>query len=344
MRKRNFMYVLPALAFLSCSEDAINDPQATEEQLTTNQPIAANVEVAYPDEIGSLSTYFFAGRELSLEEIDGEFIYEGDILFSPDMLSSKQQKLVFEQGEKAPEKSVGRTSGYWPNNTVYYAIDGNLPSKNRVTDAIKHWESSTSLKFVQRTSQANYIYFTGGSGCSSYIGMIGGKQNITLATGCTTGNTIHEIGHALGLWHEQSRVDRDKHIKVLYDNIQSGREHNFRTYAQSGFDGNEFTSNLDFGSIMMYGPYSFSKNGNPTIVKANGSNYAVQRHVLSPGDIEGINAMYPSNTTSAPQYINGVTYVLHSLTVLRHRDGWWYYSRQYGWREVVLRSGYWYYK
>src|SRR5690606_1399655 len=212
MKKSKLLYVLPALAFLSCSDDTITEDQTITESNSLNP--TANVEVAYPNEIGNLSSVFFAGREITVEEIDGEYIYEGDIKLSPDMLSLKEPKLVYEPGEKAPEKSVGRTSGMWPNNTIYYAIDGNLGDKSRVTEAIKHWESNTNLKFVLRTSQPNYIYFTPGSGCSSYIGMIGGRQAITLASSCTTGTTIHEIGHAVGLWHEQSRVDRDNHIKV----------------------------------------------------------------------------------------------------------------------------------
>ncbi|QED36490.1 peptidase M12 [Antarcticibacterium arcticum] len=342
MRRLNLLYLLPALAFLSCSEDSSTDPLTPEEQTTGTIDVLANVEAAYPNEIGKVSEVYFAGQKIAVEEIDGEYIFEGDIMFTPDMLSNKEQKLVYEPGEKVSQKSVGRTSGRWPNNTVYYSIDSNLSGKERVTDAIKHWEANTSLKFVQRSSQSNYVYFTSGSGCSSYVGMIGGKQNITLSTSCSTGNTIHEIGHAIGLWHEQSRVDRSNHIQIHYDNIQSGREHNFKTYAENGADGKEFTSSLDFGSIMMYGPYSFSSNGQPTITKTNGSTYSVQRTALSSGDKQGINSMYPGGTTE-PTYINGETYVIYGVTVLRHNDLWYYYSRTYGWKQVVLIGTYWYY-
>lgn len=346
MRKLKFLYLLPALVIFSCSKDSVTELEKTEQQLTGKEEIAANVEVAYPEDFGLVSEVYFAGQKMAVEEIDGEFVYQGDIIFSADMLTSKDVKLVYEKGEEpSQQKSVGRTSRKWTNNTVYFSVDNNLPDKNRVYDAVKHWESNTSLDFIESSSQSNYIYFTSGSGCSSYVGMIGGKQSLTLASGCTTGNTIHEIGHAIGLWHEQSRVDRNSHIKIQFENIQSGREHNFKTYEESGFDGQEFTSNLDFGSIMMYGAYSFSSNGLPTIVKVDGSLYSTQRTALSSGDKVGVNIMYPDGggtTTPEPTYINGEYYTISGLTVLRYNDGWYYYSR-YGWRTVELKSGYWFY-
>lgn len=338
MRRSKLLYLLPALAFLSCSEDTITDPQAIEEQTTFD--LTANVEVAYPDETGPVMQVYYAGHQYDVEMIDGEYIYQGDIKFSPEMLSKSPQKLIHNTGDQVDQKSVGRTQGYWPNNTVYYSIDPNLSGKERVTDAINHWQANSSIKFVQRSSESNYVYFTTGSGCSSYIGMIGGRQNITLSTSCSTGSTIHEIGHAIGLWHEQSRVDRDRHIKILYENIQSGREHNFKTYAESGYDGKEFTSNLDFGSIMMYGPYSFSSNGKPTITRADGSTYSVQRTSLSVGDKEGINSMYPG-AGATPTYINGEFYTIAGLTVLRMND-LWYYRTKHGYKRVELINNRWY--
>ena len=162
--------------------------------------------------------------------------------------------------------------GRWPQGVVPYVIDPGLPLPHRVANAIAHWHQRTSIRFVPRTNEIHYVQFVDGSGCSSYVGRIGGRQNVSLNAACSTGNAIHEIGHAVGLWHEQSRQDRDDSVIIHWQNIAAGRAHNFNKYS-SGMD----VGLYDHGSIMHYGSFSFSGNGLPTITRLDGTLIAGQR-------------------------------------------------------------------
>ena len=62
--------------------------------------------------------------------------------------------------------------------------------------------------------------------CFSAIGRQGGKQRISVGEGCEyKGTVMHEMMHALGFFHEQSRTDRDNYIMVLWWNIAPGNYH-----------------------------------------------------------------------------------------------------------------------
>jgi hypothetical protein len=88
------------------------------------------------------------------------------------------------------------------------------------------------------------------------------------------------------LWHEQSRADRDRFIRVQWGNIQAGKSYNFQTYTAQGTDGRDMFD-YDFGSIMHYGPTAFSSNGLATITRVDGQPLVVQRTRLSTTDIAG---------------------------------------------------------
>ena len=66
--------------------------------------------------------------------------------------------------------------------------------------------------------------------------------------GCSMGSVIHEIGHAVGLWHEQSREDRDAFIDINWDNIIEEYKHNFEQHITDGDD----IGTYDYCSIMHY--------------------------------------------------------------------------------------------
>ncbi|ODT98666.1 MAG: hypothetical protein ABS79_05515 [Planctomycetes bacterium SCN 63-9] len=183
----------------------------------------------------------------------------------------------------------------WSQGIVPYKIDGNVLSKEMIAAAIDHWHASTDRIHLReaRPEDTNYVRFVLGDGCSSSIGRVGGEQQITLADGCEVPQIIHEIGHAVGLWHEQCRSDRDVYLVIHDENVDFEQLHNFDLAGAEGQDVGTF----DFGSIMLYPPSAFSDNGQATMTSRfpNVGTWGVGSpgiDGLSIGDLQGVSAMY----------------------------------------------------
>ncbi|ODN02529.1 Zinc metalloproteinase nas-13 [Orchesella cincta] len=209
--------------------------------------------------------------------------FEGDIIFSPIKPFSGRLDERYR----------------WNNKTVHYKFEPNYPNQLQATfkRAIDHISERTCVKFQPRTEwDADYIYVISSTSCYSYVGRQGGVQVISLPNTCNSlGTFIHEIIHALGFYHEQSRPDRDEHVEILWENIVAGKEVQFRKY-----DVNQITTyevNYDYSSIMHYRSTAFSKDSANlnTIVPINSTEPPEtigQRKGMSPGDILKVNRMY----------------------------------------------------
>ena len=148
----------------------------------------------------------------------------------------------------------GTKTTLWRNHMVRYVITPVFKGKKvrEIRRAMDHWEKNTCLRFVPLEREGeDHIEFinTKGSCYSNYIGRLGGKQIINLPPHCVFGLIVHEIGHALGFWHEQSRPDRDKYVNLHYKNM---KEQSFNFAKQTDKKIDYQGSAYDYGSVMHY--------------------------------------------------------------------------------------------
>ncbi|GBO25341.1 Astacin-like metalloprotease toxin 1 [Araneus ventricosus] len=137
-------------------------------------------------------------------------------------------------------------------------------------------------------------YSTAFWGCYSYVGRVGGQQPVSLGEGCGwEGTIIHELGHALGFYHEQNRSDRDDYITIYWDNIIEGKADQFMKLKPNQ---NQLLTPFDYESIMLYGSTSFSKDRrNLRTMEGKKGEYlrdVLSKGKLSPSDIQRIKKLY----------------------------------------------------
>jgi len=229
-------------------------------------------------------------------EIDPD-LFEGDIMG------------IDETNQKGLAQQLSTTRQLWSFGIVPYTFTAgayNSTQMDKIKEGMQMVENATRstagvdcIKFVPYTNQANWIRFLNGTGCSSNVGRnyYSGEQIVNLkkpTTGSTstcliTGIIAHELLHAIGFWHEQSRPDRDNYVTVNWQNIQVGHEHNFNKYT-SGVDLLGFP--YDYDSLMHYDETSFALSGTKTIVPKISGVTIGQRKGLSSQDVAEIRKYY----------------------------------------------------
>ena len=248
--------------------------------------------------------------------------FEGDIVLdTPFSYNSGRQK-----------RSVAKAEKLWKHGIVPYELDElrlGYKAKRAIKQALRYIERKTCIKFKKKTNNdKNYIKYSNLGGCWSRVGMKGGMQLLSVGIGCEKlGVVLHETGHALGFWHEQSRPDRDKYVKIIWKNISKRYLNQFGKRPLSETESRGYA--YDYRSVMHYGDRDFSLSAKKTIrVEGPGKELKLrigQRKRLSPLDIAQLRDMYGCN--------KGHTHI-KSCVKTRYRDG-----RDYRGRLDYTRNG-----
>lgn len=171
-------------------------------------------------------------RVFDYVERNGQAIVHGDISFplppAADQLGGAHPE--FEEVRSAALTPIGPLYR-WPGGLVPYVIDASMSAvmASRVQGALGLW-GNAGVRFVPYTgpsagalgsSRLHFREVTGYASCQSPVGRQPSVNYIDLNSACAEGSgaVAHEIGHSLGLWHEQMRPDRDAYVTIDFDNI-----------------------------------------------------------------------------------------------------------------------------
>ena len=195
-------------------------------------------------------------HKITFTDIDGDGVVEGDIVIgrTEDLLEVArrvEQQTAGPKLEGAILRDWGNPTAFlWKDNTLYYKIEDDLEDPDRIADAIEMF-ADLPLTFREGEGDGDYVLIKQANYSNSEIGRIGGKQTLNLSPSAPVGTVAHELCHALGMWHEQARYDRDEWVEIIEDNVEDWerRAHNFERKTPSVNQYDPIEPAWDFNSI-----------------------------------------------------------------------------------------------
>ncbi|ROT79569.1 putative zinc metalloproteinase [Penaeus vannamei] len=220
--------------------------------------------------------------------------FQGDI-----MVASEDQLYQILEGDSDGQNSAIRNpQKLWPNSAIPYVISAtfsHLLSPAHPTSQ----ERAVIARAMAEYRQSTCIRSCRGVPCA--VGRSGGVQVVSLGYGCVQiGVVIHELMHAAGFWHEQSRPDRDSFVTINWSNIVPHLQYNFekKTTAVTQDLGSHMTTIQSCTMAPMLSP---STDTNPTITpRQRAEPPSARETAFSALDIQGLNLLYKCSGKPVP--------------------------------------------
>lgn len=191
----------------------------------------------------------------------------------------------------------------WPNGTIrYFYASATAEQKTVIRAQMNKWQVGTGIKFTESTTRTNALVITvniiqqdlGGNAS------LGKTPNPTLNLYSIDAPVVlHELGHVIGLTHEQERTDRESYMKLNKAAIslsQTCQDYYLLDYPNVWAAP---VGTFDYASVMIYSSSQCAASAStPVVTKPDGSSIPYNT-AISAGDIAAVKRLYTISAFNA---------------------------------------------